>query len=224
MIELRNVTKYFRTHEEKKYILRDVSIVLPKVNIGILGRNGAGKSTLMRMLGQIEFPNQGKIASSNNFSWPLGLSGGFVGNMTGKANIKFVCNLYAKSHVETQEIIAYVRNFSELGNYFDMPIKTYSSGMRGRLGFGLSLAFDFDYMLIDETLSTGDASFKTKAQAALKKKIESRHIILVSHSMPTLKEMCQAGLLLDEGQLYYYDDIDEGIKHYQEINKNQGKQ
>ena len=224
MIELRNVTKYFRTNEGKKYILRDVSIVLPKVNIGILGRNGTGKSTLMRMLGQIEFPNKGKIASSNNFSWPLGLGGGFVGNMTGKANIKFVCGLYNKNSLETKAIIAFVRDFSELGNYFDMPIKTYSSGMRGRLGFGLSLAFDFDYMLIDETLSTGDASFKNKAKTALKKKIESRHVILVSHDMKTLKDICQAGLLLDEGQLYYYDNIDEGIKHYQEINENQGKQ
>jgi len=224
MIELRNVTKYFRTNEEKKYILRDVSIVLPQVNIGILGRNGVGKSTLMRMLGKIEFPNQGKIASANSFSWPLGLSGGFVGNMTGKANIKFVCNLYGKSHRETQSIITSVRDFSELGNYFDMPIKTYSSGMRGRLGFGLSLAFDFDYMLIDETLSTGDASFRNKAKAALKKKIESRHVILVSHDMKTLKDICHAGLLLDEGQLYYYDNIDEGIRRYQEINKNQGKQ
>jgi len=224
MIELRNVTKYFRTNEGKKYILRDVSIVLPKVNIGILGRNGAGKSTLMRMLGKIEFPNQGKIASSNSFSWPLGLSGGFVGNMTGKANIKFVCGLYNKNSLETKAIIASVREFSELGNYFDMPIKTYSSGMRGRLGFGLSLAFDFDYMLIDETLSTGDASFKEKAKAALKKKIESRQVILVSHDMKTLKDICQVGLLLDEGQLHYYDNIDEGIKRYQEINENQGKQ
>ena len=97
MIELRNVTKYFRTNEGKKYILDDVSIVLPEVNIGILGRNGAGKSTLIRMLGKIEFPNKGKIASRNSFSWPLGLSGGFVGNMTGKANVKFVCGLYGKS-------------------------------------------------------------------------------------------------------------------------------
>ena len=223
MIELRNVTKYFRTNEGKKYLLRDVSMVLPEVNIGILGRNGAGKSTLIRMLGKIEFPNKGKIASRNSFSWPLGLSGGFVGNMTGKANIKFVCGLYGKSREETKEIIASVREFSELDDYFDMPIKTYSSGMRGRLGFGLSLAFDFDYMLIDETLSTGDASFKTKAKDALKKKIESCHVLLVSHDMKTLSEICQAGLLLHEGQMHYYEQIDDAIKHYQEINNEQGK-
>jgi capsular polysaccharide transport system ATP-binding protein len=97
MIELKNVTKYFRTESDKKYILKNVSMVIPSVNVGILGRNGAGKSTIMRMLGQIEFPNSGKIASRNNFSWPLGLSGGFVTNMTGKANVKFVCTLHGKS-------------------------------------------------------------------------------------------------------------------------------
>jgi len=219
MIELKNVTKYFRTNVGKKYILKNVTLTLPDGNIGILGRNGAGKSTLMRMLGKIEFPNEGSISSHNTFSWPLGLGGGFVGSMTGKANVKFVCNLYGKSKEETREIIRYVQDFSELGDYFDMPIKTYSSGMKGRLGFGLSLAFDFDYMLIDETLSVGDARFKTKAKEALKKKIENCHIILVSHDMKTLSEMCQTGLLVHEGQLHFFEDINEGIKRYNEINK-----
>ncbi len=162
MIELRNVTKYFDTKSSRKYLLKNVSMKLPDVNIGILGRNGAGKSTLMRMLGKIEFPNEGVIYSNNTFSWPLGISGGFVGNLTGRANVKFVCNLYGKSRDETREIIEYVKEFSELKDYFDMPIKTYSTGMKGRLGFGLSLAFDFDYMIIDETLSTGDARFRKK--------------------------------------------------------------
>ncbi len=220
MIELKNVTKYFTTNQGRKYILNNVTIVLPEVNIGILGRNGTGKSTLMRMLGKIDFPTHGEIASKHTFSWPLGLSGGFVGNMTGKANVKFVCGLYGKTKSQTQEIIDYVKDFSELNNYFDMPIKTYSSGMRGRLSFGLSLAFDFDYMLIDETLSTGDANFRRKAKLALKKKIESCHVILVSHDMNTLSDICQAGLLVHNGDLQYYDNIDDGIKRYQEINKN----
>jgi capsular polysaccharide transport system ATP-binding protein len=223
MIELKNVTKYFRTESDKKYILKNVSMVIPSVNVGILGRNGAGKSTIMRMLGQIEFPNSGKIASRNNFSWPLGLSGGFVGNMTGKANVKFVCTLHGKSEQESREIISFVKDFAELGSYFDMPLKTYSSGMRGRLNFGLSLAFDFDYMLIDETLSVGDSSFKNKAKEALKKKIESCYVLLVSHDMKTLREMCQAGLLVHEGQLYFYEDIDDAIVHYETLNQTQGK-
>ncbi len=219
MIQLTNVTKYFRTNAGKKYILKDVTLTLPDGNVGILGRNGAGKSTLMRMLGKIEFPNQGTIASPNSFSWPLGLGGGFVGNMTGKQNVKFVCNLYGLSKEDTRDVIAYVKDFSELGDYFEMPIKTYSSGMKGRLSFGLSLAFDFDYMIIDETLSVGDARFKKKAKEALLKKIENCHVILVSHDMKTLQQMCQTGLLVHEGQLHYYDNIDEAIERYNLINK-----
>jgi capsular polysaccharide transport system ATP-binding protein len=219
MIELKNVTKYFNTKKGKKYILKDVTLTLPDGNIGILGRNGAGKSTLMRMLGRIEFPNKGTIESPNSFSWPLGLSGGFVGNMTGRANVKFVCNLYGKTKEETREIIEYVKEFSELKDYFDMPIKTYSSGMKGRLNFGLSLAFDFDYMIIDETLSVGDAKFKTKAKNALLEKIKNCNVILVSHDMKTLEQMCQTGLLVHNGKLEYFEDIKEGIKKYKEINK-----
>jgi len=219
MIELKNVTKYFITNVGKKYILKNVTLTLPDGNIGILGRNGAGKSTLMRMLGKIEFPNSGSIHSKNSFSWPLGLGGGFVGSMTGRANVKFVCNLYGITKDETRKIILYVEEFAEIGDYFDMPIKTYSSGMKGRLGFGLSLAFDFDYMIIDETLSVGDASFRAKAKEALKKKIENCHVILVSHDMHTLSEMCQTGLLVHNGDLHFFEDINEGIKRYNEINK-----
>ena len=224
MIELHNVTKYFRTTEGKKYLLKDVTLTLPDGNIGILGRNGAGKSTLMRMLGRIEFPNHGEITSPHSFSWPLGLSGGFVGRMTGKANVKFVCRLYGKSEEETEAIISYVQEFSELKEYFFMPIQTYSSGMKGRLSFGLSLAFDFDYMLIDETLSVGDARFREKAKQALRKKIESCHILLVSHDMNTLSELCQSGLLVHEGNLHYFENINDAIKRYREINNmNEGK-
>ena len=219
MIKLDRVTKYFNTKNGRKYLLKDVSIEIPDGNIGILGRNGAGKSTLMRMLGGIEFPNSGKIISEHSFSWPLGLGGGFVGNMSGRANVKFVCNLYGKNKKETLDIIKFVKEFSELGDYFEMPIKTYSSGMKGRLGFGLSLAFDFDYMIIDETLSVGDAKFKKKAKDALRKKIESCNVILVSHDMKTLEEMCHTGLLVHNGELKFFDDIKDGIEVYKDINK-----
>ena len=223
MIELKNVTKYFRTKKGKNYILKDVSFTIPsEVNIGILGRNGTGKSTLMRMLGQVEFPNQGTITSKNSFSWPLGLGGGFVGSMTGKANVKFVCRLYGKSNKEIKKIINFVKEFSELKHYFDMPIKTYSSGMKGRLGFGLSLAFDFDYMLIDETLSVGDARFRKKSKEALMKKIENCNILLVSHDMNTLKELCDAGIVVNKGQMTYFQNIEDAIDEYAEINKRAG--
>ena len=219
MIALENVTKFFKTRSGKKYILKNASMTLPSgINIGILGVNGAGKSTLLRMLGGIDFPNSGKIISPNTFSWPLGLSGGFQGSMTGRQNCRFVARVMGKEEDEINEILNFVLEFSELGDYFDMPIKTYSSGMRGRLGFGLSLAFDFDYMLIDETLSVGDARFKKKSKEALMKKIETSNVLMVSHSMQDLRNICDAGLLVHKGNLSYFDDIEDAIKAYQEIN------
>lgn len=223
MISLNNVTKYFLTKSGKQFILKNVTMTIPSAkNIGILGRNGAGKSTFMRMLGQIEFPNSGVISSPNTFSWPLGLRGGFVGNMTGKENVKFVCRLYGKNRSEIRQILDYVYDFSELGKYFDMPIKTYSSGMKSRLSFGLSLSFDFDYMIIDETLSVGDARFRKKSKESLMKKIETCNVLLVSHDMKTLRDICDVGIVVDGGQIRYYDNINDAIEQYAEINKKAG--
>lgn len=173
----------------------------------------------MKMLGQIEFPNHGKIVSDKSFSWVMGVGGGFQSNMTGRANVKFVCRIYGKSKREIEEAIAFVYEFSELGDYFDMPIKTYSSGMRSRLTFGLSLAFDFDYLLIDETLSVGDARFRKKSKEALMKKIETCNVLLVSHDMGTLRDICDVGIVAHEAQLHYFDNINDAIEMYEGINR-----
>ena len=220
MIELHNVTKYFKTANKKKYILDNVTITIPSdVNVGILGRNGAGKSTLLRMLGGIDFPNSGVISSPNTFSWPMGLAGGFQGSMTGRQNVKFVYRIYGKSDFDIEQAIESVKEFSELEAYFEMPIKTYSSGMKSRLSFGLSLFFDFDYLIIDETLSVGDKNFQEKSKKALRKKIENCNVILVSHSMPILKEICDAGIVVHQGELHYYEDINLAIEAYDIINR-----
>ena len=219
MIVLDNVTKYFKTEGEKKYILKNVSFVLPEgMNLGILGRNGAGKSTLLRMLGGIDFPTFGEIRSDKSFSWPMGLAGGFQGSMTGRQNVKFVARIYGKDDAEIHKIIQSVEDFAEIGDYFDMPIKIYSSGMKSRLSFGLSLAFDFDYLIIDETLSVGDENFKKKAEDALMQKIEHSNVLLVSHAMAVLKKLCDVGIVLDEGKLNYFDKIDDAIKYYHQLN------
>jgi capsular polysaccharide transport system ATP-binding protein len=219
MIKLENVTKSYPTLNGKKFILEDVTLDIPRKNIGILGRNGAGKSTLLRMLGGIEYPDSGKISSDCSFSWPMGLSGGFIPTMSAKENVKFVCRIYDKYGDEMREIVESVREFCDIGEYFDMPMKTYSSGMRSRVGFGLSLSFDFDYLLIDETLATGDTVFKEKAKEALENKIGECNILLVNHGVQVLKNMCDVGILLHEQKLYYFDDIGDAIKEYNKINR-----
>lgn len=216
MIELINATKYYQTNLGRKYILNNVSLTIPShKSIAILGSNGAGKSTLLRMLGGIDYPNKGIIKSKNSFSWPMGLAGGFQGSMTGRQNVKFVCRIYGENEDHIKDAINFVKEFSELKDYFDMPIKTYSSGMKARLSFGLSLFFDFDYILIDETLSVGDKKFKIKAKDALLQKIENSNAIVVSHSMKTLKELCDVAIYLENGKMQYFEDIREAINCYQ---------
>jgi len=149
----------------------------------------------------------------------MGVGGGFQNNMTGRANVKFVCRIYGKSKEEINRAIEFVKEFSELEDYFEMPIRTYSSGMKSRLTFGLSLAFDFDYLLIDETLSVGDARFRKKSKEALMKKIESCSVLLVSHDMGTLRDICDVGIVSNNAQLHFFDDINDAIKMYETINK-----
>ena len=174
MIELQNLTKSYKTPAGRHYLFRDLNVVLPSgKSVGLLGKNGAGKSTLLRIIGGIDRPDAGKVITDQRISWPVGLAAGFQGSMSGRDNVKFLCRLYAKPE-EFADKIAFVEAFAEIGKYFDMPVKTYSSGMRSRLGFGTSLAFDFDYYLIDEVTSVGDAAFKKKsADLILQRKQDS---------------------------------------------------
>ena len=216
MIKLKNASKYYQTNDNKKYILDNVTLTLPShKNIAILGDNGAGKSTLLRMLGGIDYPDRGSITSKEKFSWPMGLAGGFQGSMTGRQNVKFVCRIHATNEEHIKDAITFVKDFSELKDYFDMPIKTYSSGMKSRLSFALSLFFDFDYILIDETLSVGDKHFQKKSKEALMKKIENCNVIIVSHSMQILKDICDVGIYLKDGKMTYFEDVQEAIDCYQ---------
>ena len=216
MIQLSNVSKYYRVKNDRHYVLDNVSVSFPpNTSIGILGRNGAGKSTLLRMLGGMEYPNKGKVKVSGSISWPVGLSSGFQGSLTARENIKFVCQIFGKSITERNEIVHYVQDFAEIGKHFDMPIKTYSSGMKGRVNFGLSMAFDFDYYLVDEVTGVGDKRFKEKAKAAFDEKRKNASVIMVSHDMNSLRQNCDMGIYLKgDGQLSIYDDIEIAIKKY----------
>lgn len=215
MFELRNVTKSYLTPKGRRYVFRNLSFAIPPgKNIGLIGRNGAGKTTLMNLLGGADVPDSGTIATDKSISWPVGLSGGFQGSMTGRDNIKFVCRVYGAEGEAMREKVRYVQEFAEIGDWIDEPIKTYSSGMRSRVAFGLSMAFDFDYYLIDEVMSVGDAQFKRKCAAVFEQKLQRSKVVLVTHSMPEVEKLCDIVLLVRDGGIQIYEDVAEGIHAY----------
>jgi len=218
MIELQNVTKSYRTNTGREYVFRDLSFSLPVgKNVALIGKNGAGKSTLMRLLGGLDAPDSGRIVTTESISWPVGLSGGFQGSLTGRQNAKFICRVYGAIGDAMRQKIAFVEEFAEIDHYFDQPVKTYSSGMRARVAFGLSLAFDFDYYLVDEAMSVGDAHFKKKATAAFKDRISTAKIILVTHGMDQVRALCDYVLLVNHGQVIPFEDVREGIAAYMKL-------
>jgi len=218
MIELQNLTKSYRlSNGERRYIFRDLNFSFPeRFNIGLIGRNGAGKSTLLRLIGGIDTPDHGHVVTDKRISWPVGLSGGLQGSLTGRDSVKFVCRIYGTTHDEMLEKIRFVQDFAEVGDYFDQPIKSYSSGMRARLNFGLSWAFDFDYYLMDEIGAVGDARFKQKSRELMEQRISQSNVILVSHAMPEIARLCDVVVLVSDGQAILYEDVDEGIRAYQQ--------
>ena len=220
MIELRNITKSYPVKNGRRIILQDVSLVLPeRSHIAVLGPNGAGKSTFLRLIGGVESADSGTIISDSEVSWPLGLTTGFKPTLTARQNVLFVCNINGLSRSQTRDVTDQVIDFAEIGEYFDMPINTYSSGMRARLGFGLSMAFQFDVYLIDELTSVGDAIFREKAKAAFEKIRKRAALIYVSHNLRTLKASCQSALFLRDGMADFYENIDDGIEAYSEYIK-----
>lgn len=217
MIRIENLSKSYPTPQGRHYVFKDLNIELPSgKSVAIIGRNGAGKSTLLRMIGGIDRPDSGRIITDSTISWPVGLAGGFQGSLTGRENVKFVARLYA-TRDELKEKVAFVEEFAELGKYFDMPIKTYSSGMKSRLGFGLSMAFKFDYYLVDEVTAVGDARFKQKCAELFKERHKEASFLMVSHSLNSLKEFCDIALFAGrDNKIAYYQSIDDAIAAYKE--------
>ncbi len=214
MIELRGVTKTYRTREGHNVVLDRVSTVFPpRVNVGILGRNGAGKSTLLRVLSGAEAADEGRIIRRARVSWPIGFGGGFSSSLTGQENARFVARLYG---ADVYTVSAFALEFSELGNYFYEQVRTYSSGMRARLAFALSMAMDFDYYLVDEVTAVGDSRFQKKCRLAFQDRSTRSSVIMVSHNLATIRDYCTRFAVLKDGHFVEFDSIEEATKAYED--------
>ena len=214
MIEIRNITKSFMTPKGRHYLFKDLNLTIEdKQSVGLLGRNGAGKSTLLNIICGLDKPDAGEVFTNSTISWPVGVAGGFQGSLTGRQNVLFVCRLYS-SGPYIEEKVRFVQEFADLGRYFDMPVKSYSSGMRSRLTFGLSLAFDFDYYMVDEAGAVGDAAFRERSEQILTARREQSGFLMVSHNLGEIERNCDIGIVLMDQTAKVFHDTKEAVEVY----------
>lgn len=212
MIRLENVSKTFTLDGRRKVLFQNVSLDFPDgASVALLGRNGAGKSTLLQMIAGTMDPTEGRILSTGRISWPVGFAGSFHPELTGIQNTRFIGRIYG---VDTDELCDFVEEFAGLGVHFRLPVKTYSSGMRSRLAFGVSMGIPFDTYLVDEVTAVGDASFKKRSRELFQARLETAGAVVVSHSMNLARQICDAGVVIEKGRLTYYSDIDEAIARH----------
>ncbi len=216
MIRFENVTKVYKTDGHRRTILEQASFTLkPGISYGILGINGAGKSTTMRLIAGTEEPTKGRVKRGLRVSWPLGFGGGFHPQMTGRDNVKFIARIYGE---DPKRVLDFVEDFSELGSYLDVPIRTYSSGMGARLAFGMSMAIPFDCYLIDEVTSVGDGRFARRCEEVFSKRRQHADVIMISHSMEVIRAWCTQGIVLLNGRAIVYEDVNDAIEVYHRLN------
>jgi ABC-type polysaccharide/polyol phosphate transport system ATPase subunit len=215
MIQLINVCKDYRTRAGMRRVLDSINLTIePGEHLGILGRNGAGKSTLIRLISGSEPPTLGQIERHMSVSWPLAFSGGFQGALTGADNVRFICRIYG---VDFRPRFEFVKEFSELGIYLNEPVASYSSGMKARLAFAISMTIDFDCYLIDEVMAVGDARFRERCRVELFEKRRDKAKLIVSHSHRQLKGNCDRFLLIEEGRIKEYEDFEEVYFEYKAL-------
>lgn len=216
MIQIKNISKSYMTPKGRHYLFRDLNFTIEdKQSVGLLGRNGAGKSTLLRIICGLDEPDSGEVITNSTISWPVGVAGGFQGSLTGRQNVRFVCRLYSSGKY-VDEKIRFVEEFADLGNYFDMPVKSYSSGMRSRLTFGLSLAFDFDYYMLDEVSAVGDAAFRKRSEEVLNARRQQSGFLMVSHNLNEIERNCDIGIVLMNQTAHIFDNPKEAIEVYKD--------
>ncbi|KUP93548.1 ABC transporter ATP-binding protein [Tritonibacter horizontis] len=213
MIRFENLTKSFWVNGKRKIVIDNLNLTLPTGrSLALLGRNGAGKSTLLEIVAGIQRPDHGRVVTDGTMSWPVGLGSSFHRDLSGVENVRFIARVYG---VDTDDLVAFVQDFAELGPSFYMPMRTYSSGMRSRLTFGASMGIKFDTYLVDEVTAVGDKSFKDKSRALFADRMKTSSAIMVNHNMNQIREFCDAGVVLEKGRAQYFDDLEAAITLHQ---------
>ncbi|SFA71894.1 capsular polysaccharide transport system ATP-binding protein [Poseidonocella pacifica] len=214
MIRFEHLRKEFVLQGNRKVVVRDANIVFPTGRcVGLLGRNGAGKSTLLKMIAGTSDPTSGRITSTGTISWPVGFAGSFHPELSGAQNARFIARVYG---VDTDELSAFVEAFAGLGAHYHLPFRSYSAGMRSRLAFGVSMAVPFDTYLVDEVTSVGDAAFRQRSSEVLHARLKEAGAIVVSHGLGLIRDICDSGVVLEGGELTYYEDVEEAIARHTE--------
>ena len=212
MIRLINITKTFHSAGVTKTVARGLNLTFPSGrSVALMGRNGAGKSSLLKLIAGTMRPSAGRVDVTGSVSWPVGFAGSFHGDLSGLQNTRFVARVYG---VDTDQLVDFVRDTSELGDHFFLPFRTYSQGMRARLGFSMSMGIDFDTYLIDEITSVGDEAFRQKSEAMLRARLATRGAVVVSHSAPMLKRMCDAAVVIEDGEATWFDSVEHALRRH----------
>lgn len=213
MIRFENLTKIFSLEGKHKRVADNINAVFPTgKSVALLGRNGAGKSTLLQMIAGTLTPTSGRIISTGTISWPVGFAGSFHPELTGAQNTRFVARIYG---VDTDELTAFVEDFAGLGEHFRLPFRSYSSGMKSRLAFGVSMGIGFDTYLVDEVTAVGDSAFRARSNQVFHERMKHSGAVVVTHTMGQVRELCDAAAVLNNGRLTYFDNVDEGIKEHE---------
>jgi capsular polysaccharide transport system ATP-binding protein len=215
MIACHNISKTYKHGSGHKQVLNNINLLVePGDRVALLGRNGAGKSTLIKLIGGVEMPTSGRITRNMSVSWPLGFAGGFQGSLTGYDNARFIARIYQREYSQMRE---FLEDFTELGRQLKMPVKTYSSGMRARLAFGLSLAIEFDCYLIDEVILVGDQNFNRKCHYELFERRRDRTMILASHSPQVVRQLCNRAVIIHQAESTDYRDVNLALEKYSNL-------
>jgi capsular polysaccharide transport system ATP-binding protein len=215
MISCIDITKEYHVQAGRRRVLDHVNFDLERgQKLGVLGRNGAGKSTLIRIIGGVEIPTGGEVLRGMSVSWPLAFGGAFQGSLSGIDNLRFICRIYNLDYASTRD---FVDDFAELGRQLGEPVKTYSSGMRARLAFALTIAIEFDCYLIDEVIMVGDGRFTRRCQDELFDKRADRAIILVSHDMNFIRTVCDSAAVIHNSHFEMCDSVTDAVSFYESL-------